>query len=742
MRSLLASLLLVVCLHASPDLARASAEGDVEGTVTDVTGGAIAGALVTALPPAPMTAVRADAAGRFAISTPDGVRVVVRVTAPGFAPAEIGIDPAAGSLRVVLLPASLDESVTVTASRGSDTATTAPTTTVVSGAALIASGAGALDDALRQTPGFSLFRRSTSRVANPTTQGVTLRGVSGSGASRSTVLADGVALNDPFGSWVYWNRIPLVEIERVEVMRGAGGDLYGAEALGGVIQILTRDTRAATGARILAEYGSHETGRVSGLAAARRGAWSAIGTGEWYDTSGAYVIAAADRGTVDTRAASEYVTTGARAAWQRDAWQASVRVRASDERRANGTRLQVNDTNWRQWSAAVDGTLAGGQWAARAVTGSQGYYQTFSAILPGRASERLTSEQRIPTTTTSGQAQWARTWTRAAVLIGGEGHRTESAQTERRYGTTGALIEQTLTGGTERAAGGFARVSLTPTSRLTIGAGTRIDRVETSPVVSSLPAQSSTNVNPRLSIAWTPVDAWSVHGAAYRSARTPTLNERYRAFRVGNVLTNANPLLDPERLSGMEAGIAWRRRTIGARAAGYWNRLEDAITNVTLSSTPTQVTRQRQNTDTLRARGIELETEWRPAAWMTVSGALSTGIARVRRAPAQPQLVGNDVPQAPSYQWSIGATIAPRRLGTLTLQARRVGRQFDDDLNTFVLQPFTVVDAAWSRAIARGVAATVAIENAFDAEYDVARTPTRSIGWPRAVRVGLRWFVR
>ena len=73
--------------------------------------------------------------------------------------------------------------------------------------------------------------RSSSRVSDPTTQGVTLRGVSGSGASRTLVLADGLPLNDAFGSWVYWNRVPQAAVERVEIVRGATGDLYGAERL-------------------------------------------------------------------------------------------------------------------------------------------------------------------------------------------------------------------------------------------------------------------------------------------------------------------------------------------------------------------------------------------------------------------------------------------------------------------------------------------------------------------------------
>ena len=74
------------------------------------------------------------------------------------------------------------------------------------------SAARTVDDLLRQIPGFSLFRRSSSLVANPTTQGVSLRGIGPSGVSRTLVLLDGVPLNDPFGGWVYWSRVPLESV--------------------------------------------------------------------------------------------------------------------------------------------------------------------------------------------------------------------------------------------------------------------------------------------------------------------------------------------------------------------------------------------------------------------------------------------------------------------------------------------------------------------------------------------------
>src|ERR1017187_10810984 len=84
-----------------------------------------------------------------------------------------------------------------------------------------------LDDRLRIVPGFSLFRRSSSLVANPGTQGVSLRGLGSTGASRTLVLWDGIPLNDPFGGWVYWTRVTPEDLGVVEVSRGASTSVFG-----------------------------------------------------------------------------------------------------------------------------------------------------------------------------------------------------------------------------------------------------------------------------------------------------------------------------------------------------------------------------------------------------------------------------------------------------------------------------------------------------------------------------------
>ena len=129
-----------------------------------------------------------------------------------------------------------------------------------------------------------------------------MRGLSASGASRTLVLADGVPLNDAFGGWVYWSRIPQAAIDRIEIVRGATSDLYGADAVGGVIQVVPADVQR-TRARLSIEGGGLGTSRVSGFGSTRLGA---IGVGigaERFETDGAPIIAAAERGPIDTRPA-------------------------------------------------------------------------------------------------------------------------------------------------------------------------------------------------------------------------------------------------------------------------------------------------------------------------------------------------------------------------------------------------------------------------------------------------------
>ncbi|MCC6162910.1 MAG: TonB-dependent receptor [Acidobacteria bacterium] len=707
---------------------------DLRVRVLDALGDPIAGASA-------LLEAEGRPSGRAAITGADGIALIavpavtgvvtVRVSAPGFGEHIDVVQPGTAAMEVRLAPAARAEQVTVTAGRRPVRGTELPAdATVLSRRDLEVVAAGTIDDVLRLTPGFSLFRRSPSRTANPTTQGVTLRGLSASGASRTLVLADGVPLNDPFGGWVSWDRVPQVAIDRVEVVRGGASDLYGADAAGGVIQVLSVEP-ASPVLRALVEGGTQKTGRLSALAGTRRGATSGVISAEWSSTEGAIPIAPEIRGPIDTPAGVEStVLSGSVSFAMHHAWRASVRGQVFDEERTNGTPLQDNDTNQRQASAEVFGNGRWGDLRVRGFMAGQGYDQAFSAVNAARVGETLSSRQRVAASVRGGSAEYVRAMGRVVLLAGGDVRRVEGDMVERRQ--TGA---PTMADGRQDTLGGFAQATWAATSRLVIVGGLRADSID----VDTTPGgrRSIDAISPKGSIAWSGPGAISLRASGYRAFRAPTLNERLRSFRAGNALTQNNPALEPERVTGGDASVAWEPRRVSLRATLFTARLDDAITNVTLSTTPSLITRERRNAGRIDARGLEVEGRVQVLSSLSLGGTVAWTRSRFGQSD-EPGLEGNRVPQVPTAQGGVDVRWLPFSASTLAAQVRWIGTQFDDDRNQFALGKAVVADLLGEHRFADALRGFVAIENLFDADYDTGRSPQRTVGPPRRVRAGVR----
>ena len=230
-----------------------------------------------------------------------------------------------------------------------------------------------------------------------------------------------------------------------------------------------------------------------------------------------------------------------------------------------------------------------------------------------------------------------------------------------------------------------------------------------------------------------------------RASRTPTLDELHRSSRIGNTVTLGNPLLDPERLTGLEAGVTLTRSRASARATWFWNDLTNAITNITIGTAPSQITRQKQNADNVRAKGLELEADFRPFPSLIIAAGTVFTSSRFRDEAKVPALEGNRVPQIPSVQFNGSVTWTDPRVLTFSAQWRGSNTQFEDDINTLPLDSYGVVDLYASRSLKRSLQVFAACENLFDTEYQTGRTgnpPVTKVGWPRTYRVGARVALR
>jgi outer membrane receptor protein involved in Fe transport len=710
------------------------------GTVTDPQGSTVPGAIVQLEVGGAIvfqTQTATDGRFSFEIESRDAVRLIV--TAAGFTRNVVPISSeTAPNMTIVLEAASFFEAVQVTSTR-SDVPTADPTVTaaVFPASELMTSGQLTIDDVLKMVPGFTLF--PSSRVSNPTTQTVMMRGLGGSGVNRSVVLADGVPLNDAFGGWVYWDKVPQAAIDRIEVQRGSGTDLYGADAVGGVVQILTvRPGRPM--ARAVLEGGNMESGRVSLFGGSRSNGWVYGGGGEWFNTGGYIPVAVeqdpgiAPRGPIDSEIASDHrsglVTLGYQAA---NGWRADAAGSVFDEDRLNGTPAVINSTASRSLSLDVAGGVAGGLLSVRGFGGTQDYLQTFSAVNATRTAESLNRVQRVPTEVVGFGGQWVLPLDRHALLVGAETRHIEGTTVETPFTAQGLEQPTTRAGGTQRTGSAFGQVTLNVSDRLTVVGAGQAMQWHTQSANSSYD-NTLRSFNPRGSFTYRVNEVVAVRGSAYKGFRAPTLNEFYRGFRVGSTQTNPNEALLPERLRGADGGVLISYGVISARATGYWNLLDDAITNVTLSSTPTLITKQRANADRIRAAGFEFEGDLRLPSSLTVTFA--SGVVRSRFT-GTGSLSGNRVPQVPEYNVAVGARYVNGGW-TGSTQLRVTGAQFEDDQNAFVLRRATVVDVYAGRSIVRQLQVFVAAENLFDNEYDVGRTPILTTGLPRAVRAGVQ----
>jgi outer membrane receptor protein involved in Fe transport len=252
-------------------------------------------------------------------------------------------------------------------------------------------------------------------------------------------------------------------------------------------------------------------------------------------------------------------------------------------------------------------------------------------------------------------------------------------------------------------------------------------------------SRAATEVSPRVGLL-ARAGPVALRASAYRAFRAPTLNELYRPFQVGTVVTAANEALRAETLRGVEAGPEVVLGAVALRATGFWNVLEDPVQNVTLPAPrPDGATRQRRNLGAARIRGVELEAAWRPARPVTALAAWTFVEPVVTEAPGNEELVGKDLPQDPRHRATAALAFEDRRLLTAALQLRVTGRQYEDDRNELPLGAAAVVDLFVARALAGGLAAFAAAENLLDETYLVGRAGVETVGQPFTLRVGLRW---
>jgi outer membrane receptor protein involved in Fe transport len=381
--------------------------------------------------------------------------------------------------------------------------------------------------------------------------------------------------------------------------------------------------------------------------------------------------------------------------------------------------------------------------------GTQVYDQTFSAVNAARTSESLTRVQRSPSQFFGYGAQAVADLRGHSIVAGIEGREVRGSSDEVVY-AAGSPVSLVGAGGRESTIGVFAQDIFPLGERIMISGSIRYDRwrnhrgsIATTVLAISqsdstfFPDRSESAVSPQIGLVIRASGRLSFHASASRSFRAPTLNELYRGFRVGNVVTNANENLRAERAANFETGASFASGRTYLRSSFFVIGIDNAIANVTLTSTPTLITRQRQNAGRTRTIGVEIDAETRFGS-ITLSGGYLFSDSRVMQFATNPVLEGKFVPQVAGHQMTFQIRY-PAFSWDFAVQGRVAGRQYDDDLNLFRLEPYFQLDIFVSRRIGEKLRLFGAIENVINSRYSVGRTPVRTVNSAINVRLGLRW---
>ncbi|WEK01051.1 MAG: TonB-dependent receptor [Candidatus Sphingomonas phytovorans] len=605
---------------------------------------------------------------------------------------------------------------------------------------------GRVEDVLADVAGLQQFRRSDSRSANPSAQGVTLRALGGNASSRALVLLDGIPLADPFFGYIPFNALVADRFSGVRITRGGGAGAFGAGAVAGTIELASATRVDLPLLSSSAFYGSYDSQNVTASLTPDLGSGFVSVSGKWERSDGYRTTPESQRTIADSRARFEDWSGGIRAVAPIDA-ETEIQARGLVFRDNRTLRFKGADSSSEGQDASIR-LVHRGEWAVDALAYIQA--RNFTNKVISSTSFKLTLDQRnTPSSGIGGKIELRPPVGGDHVLrIGVDARLADGALFEDAYNASGAVTARRNAGGNSSTIGTFIEDDWT-IGNLVLTGGVRGDRwTITNGFFRELSGTGAINSDKRFAdregfeatgrvgALFHASSAIALRAAGYTGFRLPTLNELYRPFTVFPITTLANENLGLEKLKGVEGGVDLTPAPgISLGVTAFYNRLENAIANVTIGTN----LRQRRNVDAIVAKGVEVTGGIRRGA-VSLDGSYAFSDSHVRASGNSAGLNGFIPAQSPRHAASATLAWEPKAGPSLSTTLRYVGKQYEDDLQTDVLRDALTVDAVARLPIGRHFTVIARAENLFD-ETIVTRNQGGSmdLGTPRTLWIGVKF---
>jgi len=534
-----------------------------------------------------------------------------------------------------------------------------------------------LSESLARFSNLAAFRSSPSRIAHPTTQGMKVRNIGANASSRALVTYDGIPQNDPFGGWIYWHRYQNAAIAAVALNPSGGGETWGNLGSGGAISIISDRPQGSHGQYSLVA-GDQDTYAASLAVTQQINDNASIDiSGKHFETSGDWILAPEQRGAIDEKAGSEADAIRVRVRNVSDNWTLSLSSDWFEESRKNGTPAGRNTTESYDFAFTASHSLSenGSRFSTAAYFQKRDFANVFASVSDQRDSERPALDQfDVPADAQGASVSYYAPLEDGGFLLIGADVRDIDGEVNERFRNLGnGFTRLRKAGGEQTFIGAFgtwnrildtaneikisARIENTNTSN-----GFRQEQnLETDSLIRNDSHASQSETELSASVAWSHSfnEQRTFRAKAFTGFRAPTLNELYRPFRVKNDIIEANPMLENERLWGIDATFAIDiDESSKLTASAFFVSAEDLVANATLSTQSGfnplcgfvpggGSCGQRLNIGRSEISGIEIDYSKRLSSQWALSLDFVYADTQIKDFSELPSVEGNPLPQAP-----------------------------------------------------------------------------------------------
>ncbi len=558
---------------------------------------------------------------------------------------------------------------------------------------------------------------------------VYMRGLGGKTEARVLVLKDGVPINDSQTQSVEWNEINIDDIERIEIVRGPGSALYGSNAMGGVINIITRKPEKRFKTTIKGGYGTLNTWKAAFSNSDTIGRFGYRISGQRLESDG-YCETPNDKkepGINTADVSTRRDNYSAKLTYDFDPTSSIYFSGSHHHNRRGGKYNLIPDFNlftedidrgslhfkkkWGKTEMLV--TLFGSDHDTSYDCAQYPTYNTLKYISTTNMGDFGGSLQ---VSTGLGENH---------ILTVGTDCKQGKLDKHYDYKTT---VREVRSGGKQQYLSFFLQDEMNLLNDdLVISLGGRYDWWKNfdgysyddtlTPKETRYKARTDGSFNPKFAVLYHLTDSTSLRGSVGKAFRSPTLNNLYRSeWSYGFWTYKGNADLGPEKLWSYELGIDQKladKFTI--KTTCYQTDAKNFI-YITTTDAANGI-REYTNIGKVRIRGIEIETDYRPVRGWFLYGSYSYNDSRIREFKQDTALEGKYLPWIPKWEASAGATYSNPEIITARLTGHYVGTIYDDDMNEKEIGKYFTMDLKLSRKITKNIKASLDITDLNNKHY-------------------------